>query len=308
MGARGLMHPVTGGRWMGQLIESGDLSDDFVRTMQASGAFQVSTLSCVLDTWPGLFDPSRLEDATVQLTVPAAELRRRTTPTRLASSPTGSWGWWAPWLPHAIRRWVGRNLWTSENLRAGLRYSQRNLAQAALARAFPSTSAPTRRRRGPTPSTTSTAPRRFVRSSCSARPGSPAWKQSASGDAERREDARPRPRGRHGGSGQSAPTSWSFAAIRSRISGRSARSFGPCATAWLGLRKSGCDSDVRVKGDSSCPSRRQSRSRFAEGALMSIAWLHRSAPSPACRRWKRAWRVPRLCSDRGRGSSGSSRS
>ena len=125
-GARGIMHAVWGGRWLGQVFAPSDLSDAFVARMKASGAYQVSTLS-VIDHWPGLFDRDRLDDALVRRSVPAAELATARDPAADRLFAVGILGLFVPWLPEWLRPTIGGYLWTPENLREGLHYSQRNL-------------------------------------------------------------------------------------------------------------------------------------------------------------------------------------
>jgi len=125
-GARALMHAVQGGAWMGQLRAPRDLSDDFVRRMRESGAYQVTTFS-LIDTWPGLFDRKRLDDPLVRLTVPELELASARDPGADRYFAVAVLGFAVPWMPAALRPFVARSIWTGDALRAGLAYSQRNV-------------------------------------------------------------------------------------------------------------------------------------------------------------------------------------
>ncbi len=125
-GARGIMHAVVGGRWLGQVFAPRDLSDEFVARMKASGTYQVTTLS-VIDHWPGLFDRDRLDDELVRQSVPASELATARDPAADRIFAVSTLGLVVPWLPESLRPAIGSYLWTPENLREGLRYSQQNL-------------------------------------------------------------------------------------------------------------------------------------------------------------------------------------
>ena len=125
-GARALMHSVQGGAWAGQLRTPPDLSDDFVRRMKASGAYQVTTFSLV-DNWPGHFDQARLDDPLVRLTVPAIELASARDPDADRYFSIALLEFAVPWTPEWVRPVIARYLWTRTNLAAGLAYSQRNV-------------------------------------------------------------------------------------------------------------------------------------------------------------------------------------
>ncbi len=125
-GARAIMHAVQGGAWSGQMRPPRDLSDEFIRRMKASGAYQVTTFS-LLDNWPGLFPRQRLDDPLVQLTVPAVELASARDPDAARYFAVAVLGFAVPWLPEGMRPFVARRLWTTANLRDGMAYSQRNV-------------------------------------------------------------------------------------------------------------------------------------------------------------------------------------
>ncbi len=125
-GAHAIMHAVLGGAWVGQFFGVEDLSNDFVQRMARSGAYQLTTFSFV-DSWPTAFDIERLDDPLVRLTVPAVELETARDPMAKRSFAIRTLGYFAPWTFEWVRPWLARQLWSRENLDAGVRYSQRNV-------------------------------------------------------------------------------------------------------------------------------------------------------------------------------------
>lgn len=125
-GAHAIMHSAFGGAWKGDLLGTDDLSDQFIARLKTSGAYQLTTFS-LLDTWPGLYDPARLDDPLVQLTVPAVEIKTARDPasTRLFAIETV--GFALPWTYELTRPWLASFVWTRANLIEGLHYSQRNI-------------------------------------------------------------------------------------------------------------------------------------------------------------------------------------
>ncbi len=125
-GAHALMHAVQGGPHIGEFFGVRDLSEEFVAEIKARGAYQVTTFS-LLDTWPGRFELSRLDDPVVRLTVPAVELATARDPGAYPAFVDGVLGWGAPWLPSFLRPWVAPLLWSERTLGDGLRFAQRNI-------------------------------------------------------------------------------------------------------------------------------------------------------------------------------------
>ncbi len=128
LGAHAIMHAPMGGPWAGQFFGVSDLSDDFVERMVSSGAYQLTTFS-LLDTWPGLYDPARLDDARVRLTVPEVELATARNADAARAFAISLLGAAVPWTFEFTRPWLARQLWSRDNLEQGLRYSQRNVAR-----------------------------------------------------------------------------------------------------------------------------------------------------------------------------------
>jgi len=125
MRPRAIVHAVMGGRWRGELFPR-DLSAAFVARFAASGAYLVTTFS-LIDTWPGAFPPERLDDPLLALTVPPLELATARDPAAWRYYVDAILGAAAPWLPAFARPFVAHVLWSAANLRAGLRYGQRNV-------------------------------------------------------------------------------------------------------------------------------------------------------------------------------------
>ncbi len=125
LGAHAIMHPVIGGLWMGK-PGAEDLSATFVERMRRSGPYQVTTLSLV-ETWPGGYDTSRLDDPQIRLAVPEIELATARDPEARRHFAVEAIGFGASWTFTFARPWLARWLWSRERVGAGLRYSQRNL-------------------------------------------------------------------------------------------------------------------------------------------------------------------------------------
>ena len=95
MGAHGLMH--------GLLYRDDALSPEFLTRMLRSGAFQVSTLS-VMDGLRAEFEPARLDDPLLRLTVPASELATARDPRAGRIHAESRVAQAAGWLPPPARR------------------------------------------------------------------------------------------------------------------------------------------------------------------------------------------------------------
>jgi imidazolonepropionase-like amidohydrolase len=128
LGAHAIMHAPMGGAWAGQFFGATDVSDAYAERLAASGAYQLSTLS-LLDTWPGGYDTARLDEPLVRLTVPAVELATARDPEAVQRFAVTILGAAVPWTFEFTRPWLARQLWSAENLRDGLAYSQRNLGK-----------------------------------------------------------------------------------------------------------------------------------------------------------------------------------
>jgi imidazolonepropionase-like amidohydrolase len=120
LGAHALMHAAL------DVAAPEELSDGFVTRLAGSGVYQLTTLS-VAETFPGLYDVSRLDDPTVRLVVPELELataRAADAPDRFA---IGVIGFAAPWTFEWTRPWLASFFLTRARLQAALANGQRNL-------------------------------------------------------------------------------------------------------------------------------------------------------------------------------------
>jgi imidazolonepropionase-like amidohydrolase len=131
LGAHAIMHSPAGGVWTGQFFGTDDLSEEFVARMVGSGAYQLTTFS-ILDTWPGAYDAKRLDDPLVRLTVPEVERDTARDPSAVRFFYVSMLGFAVPWTFEFARPWLAQRLWSPENLREGLRYSQRNVRRLHL--------------------------------------------------------------------------------------------------------------------------------------------------------------------------------
>jgi len=102
LGAHAIVHAPMGGAWRGDFFGVDDLSDRYVERLRASGAYQLTTFS-LLDTWPGGFDRSRLDDPRGRLVVPARELATAHSPDVFERFAVASLGYAMPWLPDTLR-------------------------------------------------------------------------------------------------------------------------------------------------------------------------------------------------------------
>lgn len=103
-----------------------ELSDPFIERLAASGAYQLTTLSA-LDTFPGLYDPSRLDDPQTRLVVPELELATARAPDAVRHFYVGVIGWVAPWTFEFARPWLASFVLSRDRLLRALRVGQRNL-------------------------------------------------------------------------------------------------------------------------------------------------------------------------------------
>ena len=63
----------------------------------------------------------------VLLVLPAVEIESARDPASDRFFVVSTLGWAMPWLPEFLRVWIGKLIWSRENLDEGMRYSQRNL-------------------------------------------------------------------------------------------------------------------------------------------------------------------------------------
>jgi imidazolonepropionase-like amidohydrolase len=127
LGAHALMHLAMTVPPLGNWSASRDLSDAFVERMAHSGAYQVTTLS-VFDTWPGVYDVTRLDDSLTRLVVPPAEIETAQAADaeyRFEVSFVG--GSVAPSSPAWMRPWIARAFISPSHVLQGLQQGKRNL-------------------------------------------------------------------------------------------------------------------------------------------------------------------------------------
>lgn len=120
LGAHALMHaPV-------DVNDPMDVSDAFVARLAKSGTYQVTTLS-LTDTFPALYDLTRLDDPLLRLVVPPEELATA----RATDAPRrfyiGIIGWVAPWTWEWARPSIAGVVLSKDRLATALRTGQRNL-------------------------------------------------------------------------------------------------------------------------------------------------------------------------------------
>lgn len=123
LGAHALMHAAF------DMLAPEELSDAFLERLARSGAFQVTTLS-LLETFPSLFDRSRLDDPLVRLVVPEIELATARDPDATRHFYVSVIGWAAPWTFEFTRPWIASIALSQTRLREALHVAQRNLARA----------------------------------------------------------------------------------------------------------------------------------------------------------------------------------
>jgi imidazolonepropionase-like amidohydrolase len=122
LGAHALMHSAEDPIW------PRPLSEDFVRRMKASGAFQVTTLS-LFATFPSLFDRARLEDPLTRLVVPRVELETAASPEALEAFDIAMIGFAAPWTFEFTRPWLASHFLSADRLNEAIRVARQNLSR-----------------------------------------------------------------------------------------------------------------------------------------------------------------------------------
>jgi imidazolonepropionase-like amidohydrolase len=120
LGAHALMHSAQ------DPSRPAALSDDFVRRMQASGAYQLTTLS-LFATFPSLFDRARLDDPLTRLVVPRVELETAAAPAAREYFDIAMIGFGAPWTFEFTRSWLASYFLSESRMRAALQLAQQNL-------------------------------------------------------------------------------------------------------------------------------------------------------------------------------------
>ena len=125
-GAHALMHAALDVPLLGEWLAKPDLSDEFVAALAKSGAYQLTTLLLV-DTWPGLYDPARLDDLLLRLIVPPLELETARAMGAEERFAEGALGFAVPLSPRSWRPWLARTFLSRAHLESALRQGQRNL-------------------------------------------------------------------------------------------------------------------------------------------------------------------------------------
>jgi imidazolonepropionase-like amidohydrolase len=103
-----------------------ELSDQFIERLAESGAYQLTALS-LTETFPALYDTSRLEDPLVRLVVPNVELGTARAPDATRHFYVNVIGWAAPWTWEFARPWIASFALSKDRLLHALRIGQRNL-------------------------------------------------------------------------------------------------------------------------------------------------------------------------------------
>lgn len=110
-------------------LTSGDLlSPEFVRDMAASGTYQITTLS-IVDAYLVEFEPSRLDDAFLNLVVPEVELQTARDPRVGRAQARALIHMGAPWLPSIFEACVARMTFRKSAVRRALRRAQWSVKQ-----------------------------------------------------------------------------------------------------------------------------------------------------------------------------------
>ena len=120
IGAHAIMHAA---------LDAGapeELSDRFIERLAESGAYQLTTLS-LTDTFPTLYDVSRLDEPLVRLVVPEIELATARAPDATRHFDVNVIGWAAPWTWEFTRPWIASFALSRDRLLHAMRIGQRNL-------------------------------------------------------------------------------------------------------------------------------------------------------------------------------------
>jgi len=120
IGAHAIMHAAL------DMAAPQELSDAFIERLGKSGAYQLTTLS-LIDTFPAVYDVSRVDDPHVRLVVPEIELATAHAPDAVRHFYVGVIGWAAPWTFEFTRPWIARFALSRDRLLHALRIGQRNL-------------------------------------------------------------------------------------------------------------------------------------------------------------------------------------
>ena len=120
LGAHALMHTAI------DVLSPTPLSDAFVARLEASGAYQATTLS-LFATFPSMFDRARLQDPLTQLVVPRAELETAAAPDVEDRFAIRIFGYTAPWTFEFMRPWLASFFLSKSRLGAAIAMAQQNL-------------------------------------------------------------------------------------------------------------------------------------------------------------------------------------
>jgi imidazolonepropionase-like amidohydrolase len=122
LGARALMHAAL------DMMAPEDLSEGFVERLARSGAYQLTTLSLV-ETFPAVYDATRLDDPLLRLVVPEVELATARDPKARRHFDVRVIGWGAPWTFEFTRPWIASVMLSKDRLLRSIRTAQRNLVR-----------------------------------------------------------------------------------------------------------------------------------------------------------------------------------